>query len=281
MTLTSLNKHFIQLKDYQWLLLCWLVLLCVICTNCTIYSVLIAKERADFIASMIWALREYGIWLLLTPIFCQSVKQLTCSTVVKLTLLGAILIPFSLIVHVLVKLEHGGLETWSELLFLNWHKHAIAYVSICGLWYIHIKATHCEPTIQHNDLIASNTDTNLNNDSATSINPKTAPTQTILLDGQQIEVAKILFAQASGNYVEIHTGVKTLVVRTTMKELEGLLPCEQFFRSHRSFLVNLSYCKNIVNERAGHGAIHLGNGQIVPVSKSQRAKAHQYIAAHP
>ncbi|WP_238937641.1 LytR/AlgR family response regulator transcription factor [Pseudoalteromonas sp. S16_S37] len=70
------------------------------------------------------------------------------------------------------------------------------------------------------------------------------------------------------------------MLRATMKELNELLPSDQFFRSHRSYFVNISYAQKVINERSGHGIIVLKTQQHVPVSKSKRQKAHAMLGQY-
>ncbi|WP_462151043.1 LytR/AlgR family response regulator transcription factor [Pseudoalteromonas xiamenensis] len=279
MALTHFSKRLVRLKDYQWLLLCWSLLLCIICTNCTIYSVFIAKDRADFAASLFWALREYGIWLVLTPLFCRTIQPVSLFNVSKGALLGFVYIPIALIFNVLLTLGSEQSVSWQEFLFFNWHKHTIAYIAIYLLWRFHAKANKALPC-PHQATNSETTQENIASVSPPTHEPDEART-TITLDGRLIEIDNIHYAQASGNYVDIFTNDGNVLVRATMKELQTLLPSDQFFRSHRSYLVNLTYCETVLNERAGHGLIRLRNGQSVPVSKSQRAQAHQYVTTYP
>ncbi|MEL7146314.1 MAG: LytTR family transcriptional regulator DNA-binding domain-containing protein, partial [Bacteroidota bacterium] len=62
----------------------------------------------------------------------------------------------------------------------------------------------------------------------------------IVKDGHRLvslEPSKILFAEASLNYVKFHTTDKLLIERCTLKEVEKRLP-GIFIRCHKSFIVN-------------------------------------------
>src|SRR5690606_25266848 len=57
-------------------------------------------------------------------------------------------------------------------------------------------------------------------------------------DHIRVELDEILYAESSGNYVEIVTTGKTIYTRLTMNEAESLLPAAAFIRIHRSFIVS-------------------------------------------
>jgi len=54
----------------------------------------------------------------------------------------------------------------------------------------------------------------------------------------KIDISDILWVEALDNYVCLHTAKDEFVVYSTMKDIEQRLP-NQFFKSHRSFIVNL------------------------------------------
>ena len=56
----------------------------------------------------------------------------------------------------------------------------------------------------------------------------------------------ILYVEGSGNYVKIHTpNEKPLMVLDKLTELQEKLPAKQFFRVHKSFIVNISHIQKI------------------------------------
>lgn len=73
----------------------------------------------------------------------------------------------------------------------------------------------------------------------------------------------ILFVEALQKYVRIHTTSERIVSLMGMGQLEAALPTEQFFRCHRSFILNLEKIERI----EGHEAL-VGKHRL-PVSKGQ------------
>ena len=75
----------------------------------------------------------------------------------------------------------------------------------------------------------------------------------------------IIWVEAFGDYVKIHTKEKMFTIYTTLRQVESKLPSEDFVRVHRSFIVRLEQVKNI----------DIGNLQvadrIIPISNTYRA----------
>jgi len=63
----------------------------------------------------------------------------------------------------------------------------------------------------------------------------------------KIPHSEILWLEADGNYIDIHTTEKKHVIRSALKEVMQKLPIEQFFQIHKSFLVNIHHVKSVDN----------------------------------
>ncbi|MEZ5045760.1 MAG: LytTR family DNA-binding domain-containing protein [Chitinophagaceae bacterium] len=66
----------------------------------------------------------------------------------------------------------------------------------------------------------------------------------------KVKFEDILFIQAMGDYMKIMTKDKWYVLHSTMKTLESILPQTVFFRSHRSFLININNIDKIEDNTA-------------------------------
>lgn len=84
-----------------------------------------------------------------------------------------------------------------------------------------------------------------------------------------VEVSDILYLSAERSYCNVHLidGNRMLVSRN-LKELERLLPHPFFFRSHRSYLINLNYIEQLVRKDGGY--ITMSNGDVVSLSRARR-----------
>lgn len=84
------------------------------------------------------------------------------------------------------------------------------------------------------------------------------------------EASEIEWMEAASNYVEIHTGSQSYLVRHTMNELEKKLNPKQFLRIHRSFIVNLAKIRGVQPCNSGEYMVRLQNGKELPSSRGYR-----------
>ena len=85
-----------------------------------------------------------------------------------------------------------------------------------------------------------------------------------------IAPADIDWAQASGNYVNLHVGSRVFPLRSTMAQLESQLDTAQFARVHRSHLVNIGRIASIEPLESGDARVHLQDGTLVACSRRYR-----------
>jgi two-component system, LytTR family, response regulator len=85
-----------------------------------------------------------------------------------------------------------------------------------------------------------------------------------------VSVSEIDWFEAYGNYVRIHTGGKTHLLRTTMTQVESSLEERQFARIHRSTIVNLSTVREIQPWFSGEYVVILNDGSKLKLSRSYR-----------
>jgi two-component system LytT family response regulator len=86
------------------------------------------------------------------------------------------------------------------------------------------------------------------------------------MDGYQMEkLNDIMYCEGDVNYTKIHTcDGRLIMVSRTLKEVEVLLSTQYFYRTHKSFLVNLNYIKSY--SRSDNFGIYLDNNLWLPVS---------------
>ena len=80
------------------------------------------------------------------------------------------------------------------------------------------------------------------------------------------------WVEAEGNYVSIHTGKKSYLLRETISSLESQLDPKKFIRIHRSSIVNINRIKEL--QPWSHGEYHviLQDGTQLTLSRSYREK---------
>ncbi len=86
------------------------------------------------------------------------------------------------------------------------------------------------------------------------------------MDGYQMEkLNDIMYCEGDINYTRIHTcDGRLLMVSKTLKDVEELLSSNYFYRTHKSYLVNLNYIKSY--SRSDNFGIYLDNNLWLPVS---------------
>ncbi len=83
-----------------------------------------------------------------------------------------------------------------------------------------------------------------------------------------VSAHEILWVEASGNYVQLHTGRGIFMLRKSLAKLSTDLQGGAFVRSHRQALINLDHVQSI-NSSAGLKTfeVHLSDGNIAPLSR--------------
>lgn len=88
---------------------------------------------------------------------------------------------------------------------------------------------------------------------------------------KRVNLDDILFLEAMGDYVKIHTAQKFHIVHATLKSIENKLPSGKFLRVHRSYIVALSKI-DFVEE----GVINIGKIPV-PVADAYRNSLNQRL----
>jgi len=87
-------------------------------------------------------------------------------------------------------------------------------------------------------------------------------------DFQFVKIADIQWVDAAGDYMCVHAGGKTHIMRTTMKQLEATLNPDTFLRVHRSSIVNANYIAGAQTCLNGEYLLTLEGGAQLKVSRS-------------
>ncbi len=84
--------------------------------------------------------------------------------------------------------------------------------------------------------------------------------------------------EASGNYVALHVGRESHLLRTTMSVLEPKLDPEQFVRIHRSTIVNLDRVNELLPWFRGEQTLVLNGGTRLTVGRAFRERLQHLLA---
>ena len=85
-----------------------------------------------------------------------------------------------------------------------------------------------------------------------------------------VELETIEWIDAAGDYMCVHAGNETYILRSTMKELEKKLIAE-FVRIHRSTIVNLHKVRSVDAIPKGECLLHLDDDVSLKVSRNYRS----------
>lgn len=112
------------------------------------------------------------------------------------------------------------------------------------------------------------------NDLLESINEDRDPVSRVLVKSsgkyQFIKVQEIQWIESAGNYVRIHTADKGYLIRDTMTSMEQKLRSDQFFRIHRSAIVNVDKVKDLEQWFHGDYKVTLMNGEKLTMSRNYK-----------
>lgn len=142
------------------------------------------------------------------------------------------------------------------MFFYEWRKDLISYAAIayCFWWFAERRAREAAAPI------TATPDRLEIKDGA----------RTILLDP-----AEILWIEAAGNYVELHTGSATHLARGALAGFEAKLAQRGFVRVHRSRLVNRARIRAFKPTASGDLELTLDDGRTLAASRRYRANLEQ------
>lgn len=94
-----------------------------------------------------------------------------------------------------------------------------------------------------------------------------------------VNAINVDWLETAGNYVCLHAGKETHVVRETMNQLEAELDPAKFVRIHRSTMVRIEVIREIQPLFNGDRAVFLQDGTRLTLSRSYRDKARVALGA--
>ncbi len=94
-----------------------------------------------------------------------------------------------------------------------------------------------------------------------------------------LKLDEIDWIEAADNYVSLHCGRETHLLRETMSELETRLDPAQFLRVHRSAIVNLDRIRELQPWFRGEYRVILRDGTELTLTKTHRVKLESKLLA--
>ena len=92
-----------------------------------------------------------------------------------------------------------------------------------------------------------------------------------------INADELDWIEAAGNYVSLHTGEKTHLLRDTMQRLESRLDPARFVRIHRSTIVQLDRIRELALSTKGDYQLTLKDGTQLSLSRTHLRKLQQHM----
>jgi two-component system LytT family response regulator len=89
-----------------------------------------------------------------------------------------------------------------------------------------------------------------------------------------VKVTDVDWFEAAGNYVRIHTGKVSHLIRETMQRVETQLDPAMFVRIHRAVIVNLDRIRELQPWFAGDYVVILRDGRQLKLSRTYREHLH-------
>lgn len=92
-----------------------------------------------------------------------------------------------------------------------------------------------------------------------------------------LKTADVDWIEAEGNYVKLHVGSVTHLLRETLTNLEAQLDPQRFARIHRSQLVNLDRIRELQPWSHGEFQVILHDNTQLTLSRSYRERLHELL----
>jgi two-component system LytT family response regulator len=249
-------------------LIAWGIYLAGTCTYCLFHQAIVSSVTPDVVKTVALALREWGIWIVLTPFVFKrltasesedragSSKRLAYSA--SLVLLVALAVP--LVIDQVTATRNAASTV---AIFLP--RYAATLVVVYLVWHVFLRRT--QTAIE-------------NRESGVVRNPGQRFAAPLLVskgaDECLLPIEEIQYLSAAGNYIEIGARNQRYLIRATMKQIEERLAPERFVRIHRSHIVSVQEIERIKIHRSGSGTVYLRCGASLGLSKSYRAALQQH-----
>jgi len=94
-----------------------------------------------------------------------------------------------------------------------------------------------------------------------------------------IRTADVDWLETDGNYIRLHVGGASHLLRMTAAAIEPQLDQRAFLRVHRRFIVNVDRIVEVQPWFAGDAILILRNGAKLRVSRTYRERLHARLGA--
>ena len=130
-----------------------------------------------------------------------------------------------------------------------------------------------DPSLKGRLISASRQIQKVSDDEASAASERGDSGRLALRDGRETELVTITdidWVDAAGDYMCLHVGGRTHIMRSTMKDLLSKLPSKDFVRIHRSTVVNTQRITSVCSLSKGEFRLQLGADVSLKVSRNYR-----------
>ncbi len=201
----------------------------------------------------LWALQEWGLWLLFTPLLFRLLSRAAAKQ--QLTKRRYLQICTLIFINAML------CQALFDLAVLN---DSIAY-SLLYFAPVHPVVIFINVFIWQRYLAL----------------PQAQPEQAVSAAGHMLTIEQpegairlsfddIIQINSASNYVEVCTAERSWLKRGTLKDIETQLPQQMFVRTHRAHLVNIQHIARVKLKSSGSGYVELKSGRVVALSKAHK-----------
>jgi len=260
-------------------MVCWGAYILLLWCYCSLYQIVVDARRPDFYASFVEVCRNWGVWLLTTPLVFQAWRRYSGHHGERLRRhlrFVAMVLAISIAVPVTIDLQtqHRSAIT-SLMIFVP--RYLVTVLIVYTIWYTFVRRHVPSADSPATDATAPQVQEHL-----TEEPPRPVITTLLVSKGADeclVQLESIESLSAAGNYVEIVANGQCYLLRAPLKQVEDLLPPEKFLRTHRSHIVKRDAIARIKTQPSGNGTVQLHSGRALPMSKKHKSELQRFRVA--
>jgi hypothetical protein len=260
-------------------LVCWGTYILLLSCYCSLYQIIVDATRPDFYGSFVEICRNWGVWLLTTPLVFQAWRQHSRHhgeglgshlRFVAVVLAISVAVPVTIDLHT----QHRSAVT-SLMIFVP--RYLATLLIVYMLWHTFVRRPVVAADSQATDATPPQAQEQVIEEP-----PRPALTTLLVSKGADeclVQLESIESLSAAGNYVEIVANGQCYLLRAPLKQVEDLLPPEKFLRIHRSHIVKREAIARIKAQPSGNGTVQLHSGRALPMSKKHKSDLQRFRIA--
>lgn len=260
-------------------LVCWGSYILLLSCYCMLYQVVVDAAAPDFVGAFVVVCRNWGVWLLTTPLVFQAWRKYSehhGEGLRNQLRFVAIVLAISVAVPVTIDLHtHERSVATSLMIFLP--RYVATMLIVYMIWHTFVRRGTLPGNSQATDATQPQRQLPVNAE------PQHRAVTTLLVskgaDECLIQVESIESLSAAGNYVEIVANGHCYLLRAPLKQVEDMLPPEKFLRIHRSHIVKRDEISRIKTQPSGNGSVQLRSGRALPMSKKHKSELQRFRVA--